>query len=52
MSVMKPRVTEEGKTAQDNFTNAMKTLFKVPKHTKEAKAKPASKKSGSRNQGK
>jgi hypothetical protein len=45
---MKPHVTEEGKTAQDNFTNAMKTLFKAPKHTTEQKQKPASKKSRKR----
>jgi hypothetical protein len=40
---MKPHVTEEGKTAQDNFTNAMKTLFRAPKHTTEAKPKPKTK---------
>ena len=28
---MKARETEEGKTAQDNFTRAMKTLFRTPK---------------------
>jgi hypothetical protein len=31
MEAMKAHVTEEGKTAQDNFTNAMKTLFRTPK---------------------
>jgi len=45
---MKPHVTEEGKTAQDNFTRAMKTLFRAPKHMTEAKPKPASKKSRKR----
>jgi hypothetical protein len=33
MEAMKPHVTEEGKTAQDNFTRAMKTLFRTPKAT-------------------
>jgi hypothetical protein len=28
---MKLHVTEEGKTAQDNFTRAMKKLFNTPK---------------------
>jgi hypothetical protein len=31
MESMKALVTEEGKTAQDNFTRAMKTLFRAPK---------------------
>jgi hypothetical protein len=30
---MKPHATEEGKTAQDNFTRAMDTLFRTPKAT-------------------
>jgi len=43
---MKPHATEEGKTAQDNFTNAMKTLFRTPKSAiQESKPKPARKKS-------
>jgi hypothetical protein len=45
---MKTHVTEEGKTAQDNFTRAMKALFKAPKHTTETKPKAASKKSAKR----
>lgn len=41
MKSMKPHETEEGKTAQDNFTRAMKTLFKVPKAAiQESKQKP------------
>jgi hypothetical protein len=43
---MKAHATEEGKTAQDNFTNAMKKLFSVPKAAiQEPKHKPARKKS-------
>jgi len=31
-ATLKPKRTfEEGKTAQDNFTRAMKTLFRTPK---------------------
>lgn len=46
---MKPHVTEEGKTAQDNFTNAMKKLFSTPKSAiEDKKPKPRSKKSGKR----
>ena len=48
MGLMKPHVTEEGKRAQDNFTNAMKTLFRAAKHTTETKPKPATKKSSKR----
>jgi len=41
---MKPHATEEGKTAQDNFTNAMKKLFSVPKSSvQEPKHKPRKK---------
>jgi hypothetical protein len=46
MEAMKTRVTEEGKTAQENFTNAMKTLFRAPKgasQNKNPKPKKASK---------
>jgi hypothetical protein len=44
---MKPHATEEGKTAQDNFTNAMKTLFRATKSTpQDKKPKPANKKNG------
>jgi hypothetical protein len=42
---MKPHATEEGKTAQDNFTNAMKTLFRTPKAAiQDSKPKPRRKK--------
>jgi len=46
MESMKSHVTEEGKTAQDNFTKAMKTLFRTPKSAvQEPKRKPVGKKS-------
>jgi hypothetical protein len=43
---MKPHVTEEGKTAQDNFTNAMKKLFRTPKASgqRPSKQKPNARK--------
>lgn len=44
MESMKPHATEEGKTAQDNFTNAMKTLLRTPKATVQDTKKPARKK--------
>lgn len=41
---MKQHATEEGKTAQDNFTNAMKKLFSVAKSAvQEPKTKPRKK---------
>jgi len=43
---MKAHATEEGKTAQDNFTRAMKTLFRTPKNAPQnEKDKASSKKS-------
>ncbi len=44
---MKSHATEEGKKAQDNFTNAMKMLFRTPKSAvKDSKEKLANKKNG------